>query len=172
MWTTSPACRDFRHSWSNARLMQAGQACPACARNDDTVRFNWDIGEVGRMDVAFGVKWRRPRNPQGFRGHMERNTGFEPGDLRLGKASSVSHQPSPLLTNGPQSLKFLQTMSGLRTGQLTNRPRPCTAVLFPRCSKTARGRSTSRRSPCSSAGRGMQCAPPATEGSWYTAGTT
>src|SRR5438477_11403790 len=42
------------------------------------------------MRVAFAEKRRRPRNPQGFRGHMERNTGFEPATFALARRRSTS----------------------------------------------------------------------------------
>ena len=78
---------------------------------------------------------------------------FRTGDGCLGKANRARRHLSPNLTNRHQPSGFIRAALGRSRRTLTNDPQPCTTVVFHRCSKTARGRSTSPKQRCSWAGR-------------------
>src|SRR5262249_40816395 len=110
---------------------------------------------------------RRASAPSQFTNETEALVGAEhrvrTGDLRLGKANRPSHQRFPLLTNPPQPAETIRGTNQLRKHRFTNHPRPCTAVLFHRCSKMVPVHSTSPRPRCSWDGQETPSVPLASE---------
>jgi len=72
------------------------------------------------MGVAFAVKRLRPRNPQGFRGHMERNTGFEPATFALATRQPGIDESSLPSTNQQEPVMSLRLSAGEPEPSSTN----------------------------------------------------